>query len=117
MTKYHSRKTEINGIKFDSRLEADRYLQLAELKNAGKIRDLKLQPEFQIFQGWTDPETGERIKSRFYRGDFQYFEQKSGQAVVEDTKGVETADFRLKWDLVRSQYREFVFRKVRKEDM
>ena len=117
MTKYHAKKTEIDGILFDSKLEADRYLQLKFLKIAGEISDLKLQPEFQIFQGYIDPETGEHHKSRYYVGDFQYVDKAEHKVIVEDTKGIETADFRLKWDYVRSQYPEYEFRKLTRDEV
>lgn len=117
MTKYNAKKTTVNGITFDSKLEAERFEQLLLLEKAGEIDDLKLQPEFQINQGWKHPETGEKIHSRFYVGDFQYHDLRSEKVVVEDVKGMETAEFRLKWDLVRSQYPGFEFRKVTKKEI
>lgn len=117
MTKYNARKTTIDGITFASRLEADRYVQLKLLEKAEEISDLKLQPEFQIFQGYIDPETGEHHKSRYYFGDFQYVDKQEHKVIVEDTKGIETDVFRLKWDLVRSQYPQYEFRKVTRDDV
>lgn len=117
MTKYHAKKTVVNGIMFDSRLEADRYQQLLLLEKAGEITGLMLQVEFQILKGWTNPETGERIKSRHYVADFVYHDRQTGRFVIEDTKGMETADFRLKWDYMKSEYPEYEFRKVRREEV
>ena len=37
--KYHNTKTVADGIKFDSKLEAERYVQLKILERAGVIRD------------------------------------------------------------------------------
>lgn len=115
--KFGNKPTEVNGIKFQSRLEADRYQQLLLLEKAGEISALVLQPEFQILRGWVNPETGEKIKSRFYVGDFSYVDENTGRLVVEDTKGMETAEFRLKWSLVKSQYPQYDFRKVTREDV
>lgn len=42
--KYHNTKTVADGIKFDSKLEAERYAQLKILERAGVIRELELQP-------------------------------------------------------------------------
>ena len=117
MTKYHARKTTVNGITFDSRLEGERYQQLMLLEKAGQISSLQLQVEFQVLKGWKNPETGEKIPSQKYIADFVYIDEMENKMVVEDTKGVETADFRLKWNLVRSQYPQYEFRKVRKEDI
>ena len=115
MTKYGAKKTTIDGITFASKLEATRFQQLRLLEKAGEITALVLQPEFQILRGFINPDTGEKIRSRFYVGDFQYIENGTNKMIVEDTKGVETDVFRLKWDLVRSMYPQFEFRKVTKE--
>jgi len=36
MSKYHSRKTEIDGIVFDSKKEANRYCELKLMERAGE---------------------------------------------------------------------------------
>lgn len=117
MTKYHARKTEVNGIVFDSKLEVERYTQLMLLEKAGEIMGLQLQVEFQLLKGWTNPETGEKIKSRYYIADFVYIDNATNKAIVEDTKGVETTEFRLKWDYVRSEYPQFEFRMLKRSDV
>lgn len=115
--KFGAEKTVINGITFASRIEAERYEQLRLLERAGEIDQLILQPEFQILRGWIHPETGEKIKSRFYVGDFQYIDKQAEKIIVEDVKGMETAEFRLKWSLVKSQYPHIEFRKVTRNDI
>ena len=115
MNKYQNQKTTINGITFASRLEAERYQQLMLLEKAGEIEGLTLQDEFQIARGWTNPNTGERIKSAFYVADFTYFDNRKLKWIVEDTKGMETAEFRLKWKIVQGQYRDYEFRKVTRD--
>ena len=117
MTKFHSKKVTIDGHTFASRLEGDRYQQLKFLLRADEIADLKLQPEFQIFEGYIDPLTGEKHKSRYYVGDFQYVDVRNHQTIVEDTKGVETDVFKLKWELVQEKFPEYVFRKLTRKDV
>ena len=114
MTKYNAQKTEVDGIVFDSKLESDRYKQLKLLEQAGEISDLRMQVQFQIFKGLTLPD-GEKLKSRFYVADFMYIDRYHNRWVVEDTKGMETPEFRLKWDYVRSEYPEYEFRKVTRD--
>ena len=46
--KYKNKKTTINGIKFDSKLEAKRFTELKLLEKSGLIEDLKLQPSFEL---------------------------------------------------------------------
>ena len=115
MTKYNARKTIVDGITFDSKLEADRYIQLKLMNKAGEITDLQLQPELQIFQGYVNHYTGEKHKSRFYVGDFKYLDLHTQQWIIEDTKGMETPEFRLKWEYVQSEYPEYVFRKITRD--
>lgn len=117
MTKYHAQKTEVDGILFDSKLEAERFIQLKLMLKAGEISDLKLQPEFQIFQGYIDPITGKHHKSRYYFGDFQYVDKQEHKVIVEDTKGIETDVFRYKWDMVCSMYPENEFRKLTRDQI
>lgn len=117
MTKYGAKKTTIGNITFDSRLESERYEQLMLLEKAGEITGLQLQVEFQILKGWMHPETGEKIRSKNYVADFVYIDNATNKMIVEDTKGMETPDFRLKWDLVRSQYPQYEFRKVTRDDV
>jgi hypothetical protein len=44
--KYRAVKTEVDGIMFDSKKEAGRYVELKKRLDAGIIQDLKLQPKF-----------------------------------------------------------------------
>lgn len=46
MSKYHAQKTVVNGIAFDSKKEASRYIQLSMMQKAGMIDDLRLQVPF-----------------------------------------------------------------------
>lgn len=115
--KYNAKKTQVNGITFDSKLESERFQQLLLLEKAGEICDLTLQMEFQIFQGYRDPETGEKEKSAFYVADFVYLDCKARKWIAEDTKGVETKDFRLKWKLVKQRYPDYTFRILKRSDV
>lgn len=115
--KYNAKKTQVNGITFDSKLESDRYQQLLLLEKAGEICDLTLQMEFQIFHGYRDPETGEKEKSAFYVADFVYLDCKARKWIAEDTKGIETKEFRLKWKLVKQRYPDYTFRILKRSDV
>jgi hypothetical protein len=54
MSKYNSRKTTVDGITFDSKKEARRYLVLKKMEQDGEIKNLRLQvpvelvPSFEI---------------------------------------------------------------------
>ena len=75
-SKYHNRKAARitaagNILEFDSQKEARRYDELALLLAAGKIWDLKLQPEFTLQEAYTTLE-GVRVRAIRYRADFSY---------------------------------------------
>lgn len=93
-SKYRNIRTEIDGIRFDSRAEAVRYQELKLLEKAGKIRQLELQPKFVCYVN------GEKVCT--YRADFAYFTDLG--RVVEDVKGVRTPVYKLKKKLVEALY-------------
>ena len=106
--KFNAIATEVDGHKFPSLAEAERYGQLKMMERAGEVRNLKLQPAFDL-------KVNGMAVCR-YRGDFQY-ERLAGkrreiymvgsetmpgpvtedwQIVVEDVKGVRTSVYLLK---------------------
>jgi hypothetical protein len=92
--KYHNKKTEVNGIEFDSKAEADYYVYAMQLQAAGHITRLDLQPRFELMRAFTDNEL-RRHRAIVYVADF-YIEYKDGRRLVIDVKGVQTAEFKLK---------------------
>lgn len=87
-SKYHAKKTEVDGITFASRKEAARYQELRLLERGGVITDLRLQVPFVLVEKSC---YGRAIK---YVADFVYIED--GQMVVEDVKGYRTDVYKLK---------------------
>ncbi len=88
MSKYRNKKTQMDGIVFDSKKEAYRYVELRLLEGAGKITSLVLQRKF-VFPLKYD--SGRKIT---YRADFSYFED--GLEVIEDVKGMKTMVYKMK---------------------
>ena len=120
--KYGAKRTEVDGIWFDSKAEAKRYEYLKVLQAAGEIANLKLQPVFILQDGFEYQ--GKQIKAITYRGDFQYTEHLDAElgpgghaaakwTVVEDVKGVATAVFRLKQKMFLKRYPAIELRIVR----
>jgi len=88
--KYHNRPTERvmpNGKTraFDSQKEARRYDELAAMLRMGVIRNLKLQPEFTITEGFITSE-GNRVRAHRYTADFSY-EHLERNSYVKDGGG------------------------------
>lgn len=83
-SKYGNEKASCNGIRFDSKKEMRRYLELKGMYDAGIIKELKLQHHFSL-QGAFKTVDGKCIERVEYIADFTYTNEK-GEFVVEDVK-------------------------------
>lgn len=99
-SKYHARKTVVDGITFDSRREADRYLVLKNMEEDGAIEDLRRQVRYELVPAFDVD--GKHYRPVFYVADFVYVED--GKEVVEDVKGMATDVYRLKSKLFARRY-------------
>ena len=105
--KYRNRKVSYDGYIFDSIRERDRYVELRALCDQEKIKDLKMQPKFWLKCGGISV----RIKSKgypngrraSYTADFAY-EDTLGTLHVEDVKGMDTSESRLRRAMVEAEY-------------
>lgn len=101
--KYGNKKVSIDGETFDSKKEAKRYCELKLLQQAGEIKELRRQVKFVLIPSQrVDGKVVERECS--YIADFVYRDAKSGELVVEDTKGFKTKDYIIKRKLMLSVY-------------
>lgn len=98
--KFRNIPTEVDGLKFPSKKEANRYSELKLLQLGGKVRDLNLQVSYDLVVSGT--------KVCVYRADFVYQEKcdKTGEwsEIVEDTKGFKTPEYKLKKKLMKAVY-------------
>lgn len=99
--KYHNRKTEVDGIVFDSKTEAQRYTELIALQNLGVIKNLQLQKSYFLVKGgkW---ENGRKYSPVKYVADFVY--ELDGDLIVEDVKGFKTKEYVIKKKLMKERY-------------
>lgn len=117
-----TRKVKGTTIRFASQKEACRYDELILMQRAGKIRNLKLQPEFTLQEAFTTPE-GEKVNALRYRADFSYekhvrnrdalirYEDYGGRVeyidewepVIEDVKGVRTKVYLMKRKMMQEK--------------
>lgn len=90
--KYGNVKTEIDGILFDSKAEAERYGELKLMEYAGKITELSRQVKYILFP---KNKHGREVS---YIADFVYIDDSTGKMVVEDVKSkiTKTPVYRLK---------------------
>ena len=101
--KYGAHATVVDGIRFHSKAEARRYCELKLLEKAGEIRELELQPRYELL-AW--PARGDRTRAvvGHYVADFRYRQGTQGLLVIEDVKGVRTPLYRWKKKHFESQY-------------
>lgn len=95
--KYGAKATTVDGIRFASKFESERYGYLKSLERAGVIRSLQLQPRYKLAVNG--------ILICTYVADFSYEREGtdgSWTSIVEDAKGVETPEFKLKKKLMQA---------------
>ena len=110
--KYHNTKVIYDGIKFDSKKERNKYIELKQLEKAGIIKELELQPKFLLldtihYKGKTYPKT-------YYKADFKY-KTKDGVEIIEDVKSKITSKdktYRLKIKMLLAKYPDIDFVEV-----
>lgn len=108
MSKYRAKKTEIDGIKFDSKKEAKRYIALKELEKKGNIEKLTLQPRFLLQEGFR--KNGKAYRKIEYVADFMY--EQDGKLIVEDVKGIKTDVYKLKQKLFEKRYQDLTIKEI-----
>ena len=100
MSKYKNKKVQIDMYVFDSIAESRRYKELALLEKAGEIENLQLQPKFLLQDSFK--KNGKTYRKIEYIADFMYEEK--GKVIVEDVKGMETKEFKIKRKLFEYKY-------------
>lgn len=95
-SKYGAIRTTIDDVTFASKAEARRYGELKLLQQAGKIKNLELQPRY--------PLTVNGVRIGVYVADYRYFDVEKKQVVTEDCKGVETPLFKWKRRHLEQEY-------------
>lgn len=100
MYKYHVSPVAartIDNIVFASKGEMKRYLDLKLMVKAGEIKDLQLQPKFELQPAFE--RNGKHFQAITYIADFGYYDMKTKKRVAEDFKGFATEVFRIKQKL------------------
>ena len=95
--KYHNEKATVNGIRFDSKKEANRYGELLMLQRAGRISELQRQVKFKLLPTQRGEQRTERPVT--YIADFVYTQD--GIVVVEDVKGLKTREYVIKRKMMK----------------
>lgn len=98
--KYRNKKTEIGGVKFDSKAEASRFVALKRMEEAGLIMDLRRQVSFELAPAVKIPGKNRMSPPLRYFADFVY--RQDGKQIIEDVKGQKrvTEGYRIKRHLM-----------------
>lgn len=95
--KFHAKKTELDGMTFDSKKESQQYLKLKRLETAGIIQNLQRQTAIDYFI------KGKKIFT--YKPDFEYDDEKGHHYVdVKSSFTEKDRVFRLKKKIIEAEY-------------
>jgi hypothetical protein len=94
MSKYHNKQVTVDGIRFDSIREANRWQELKLMERAGEISGLARQVRIEII-----PKT-KLFRAAYYIPDFVYVDNRTGKTIYEDAKGYRTKEYQLKKKLL-----------------
>ena len=97
--KYGAKKTIVGDIKFDSKKEANRWMELQLLERGGEISDLRRQVKVELMGQYRPllTRTGRKMKMTF---DYAYIDD--GVQVYEDCKGMPTRDYEVRVAVARA---------------
>lgn len=110
MSKYNNRLVPFDGYTFGSSAEAQRYGELTLLEKAGQIHALRVHPRYVVVAAW-DNADGVHEPAIRYEADFEFIE--GNEIVIEDVKGAETREWKIKWRLARMLYPDRVWRVIK----
>ena len=83
--KYGAKKTEIDNIKFDSKVEAQFYEYIKSLKDKGEVLEFECQPKYLLQDSFKH--NGKTIRKIEYIADFRVV-YANGEEWVYDIKGM-----------------------------
>lgn len=102
LSKYGNTRLTLDGITFDSALEARRYSELVLLQRGRRISKLHCHVPFVLIPAFE--KRGKKYRAINYVADFVYCDNESGKTIVEDTKGYRTPEYKLKQKLFEYVY-------------
>jgi len=104
--KYHAIPVHVDGVRFASKKEAARFLELRTWEKAGFIADLEVQPVFplHVLELWRSGAPLVITTVGKFTADFRYLQLKTGEIVVEDVKSqaTKTEAYRLRKKLAEA---------------
>jgi hypothetical protein len=101
--KYGNKRVKFQGVTFDSIAERDRFIALSQLQREGHISNLERQVKIPL-QGKRGPILTPTGRQAYYVADFTYVDwREDGVKIIEDKKGMQTPEFKLKRAILAAQ--------------
>lgn len=94
----YTKKVTIDGITFDSEMEALYYKELKERESSGEVENIKVHTPYVLVHAYINA-NGRKHKEITYEPDFIFFDKKLGTSRFIDVKGMLTDDFKIKWKM------------------
>lgn len=104
-SKYGNKKTTAGGVTFDSKAEAMYYLGLLADKRKGLVKDIELQPRFELLPKFE--KNGVKFRAVVYVADFKVTYSDGRTEIVDIKGGKLTKDFVIKRKMFENNYDEF----------
>lgn len=105
--KFGALKASVNGITFQSVMEAKYYVYLLHKQDEGIIKNIQLQVPFELIPRYRDTD-GSIVRSVTYIADFCFETVIDGEKHIIDVKGTETPEFKIKWKILGWKYPDYV---------
>lgn len=102
--KYNNQKTIYNGIRYDSKREAEKAQELDMLKQSGEVIDWTAHPRYLLIPRYINRD-GKIVRPTHYIPDF-WVKYRDGGEVVIDIKGFQTPEFKLKMKMFNYRYKD-----------
>lgn len=103
MTKYGAQKITVDGIKFDSKVEAEYYEHLLAKQELGYIKEIELQPVLNIHPAFEY--YGKKRQRMYYKLDFRV-KYHDDYEVWIDIKGMATPDAKMKRKITEYMHKD-----------
>lgn len=103
--KHRNQPVEMDGYKFDSKVERDEYFRLKLMRDAGRIRSLKVHWIFALFAWVCETRKAQEIGE--FTPDFYYYDINEHREVINEVKNPndrKDAAYRLRLKIFRVNY-------------
>tara|TARA_R110000868_G_scaffold411706_1_gene707779 strand:- start:16554 stop:16898 length:345 start_codon:yes stop_codon:yes gene_type:complete len=100
--KYGAKPQVVDGVRFASGREANRWVYLSIRARMGEILELERQVRYELAPGVRIAGEKRARPALRFTADFRYRDRLTGDVIVEDAKGKADTAFRIRQHLMKS---------------